>query len=100
MHTRSVFDVQLEQEGSYRISVAQPGYFVSYKVDGERQRSRGKDADKLLAELPKDATDVKLLEVLNRLETYATLGAPNKTGLKPTGKGLELELLTDRKSVV
>lgn len=94
MHTRSVFDVQLEQQGSYRISVAQPGYFVSYKVDGERQRSRGKDADKLLAELPKDATDVKLLEVLNRLETYATLGAPNKTGLKPTGKGLELELLT------
>ncbi len=94
MHTRSVFDVQLEKEGSYRISVAQPSYFISYEINGERKRSRGKDADTMLAEVPSGADKVKLREVLNRLETYVTLGAPNETGLKPTGKGLELELLT------
>ena len=94
MHTRSVFDVELEQEGSYRIAVAKPGYFLMYEVDGERKRGRGNDVDKMLAELPKNASNVKLMEVHNRLETFVTLGAPNKTALEPTGKGQELEMLT------
>ena len=50
------------------------------------------DADKLLAELPKNASDVTLIEVHNRLETVVTLGAP--TPIAPTGKGMELEMLT------
>lgn len=94
LHTRSVFDVQLEQEGSYRIAVAQPGFFLMYEVDGERKRARGNDAEKMLKELPDNASNVKLTESLNRLETVVTQGAPNTTALKPTGKGLEIEFLT------
>ncbi|MGB1465722.1 MAG: DUF4198 domain-containing protein [Alcanivorax nanhaiticus] len=94
MHTRSVFDVQLEQEGSYRVAVAQPGFFLMYEVDGERKRARGNDAEKMLKALPDNATNVKLTESFNRLETVVTQGAPNTTGLKPTGKGLEIEFLT------
>ena len=91
-HRRSVFDVNLDKPGSYRIAVANPGYFLMYQVNGERQRARGMDADKLLAELPKNASDVTLIEVHNRLETVVTLGAP--TPIAPTGKGMELEMLT------
>ena len=93
-HIRSVFDVQLDQPGSYRIAIAKPGYFLMYQVDGDRQRARGMDADKLLAELPDNASEVTLMEVHNRLETVVTLGAPNRTALKPTGQGMEFEMLT------
>ncbi len=61
-------------------------------VENQRQRARGMNADKLLAELPKNASDVTLIEVHNRLETVVTLGAP--TPIAPTGKGMELEMLT------
>ncbi|KGD60988.1 hypothetical protein T9A_01848 [Alcanivorax jadensis T9] len=91
-HRRSVFDVKLNKPGSYRIAVAKPGYFLMYQVDGERKRARGMDADKLLAQLPDNASDVTLSEVHNRLETVVTLGAP--TAIAPTGKGMELEMLT------
>lgn len=94
MHTRSVFDVQLAQEGSYRIVIARPGFFLMYDVDGERKRARGSDADKMLAELPDNAANITLMESHNRLETFVTQGAPSSTALKPTGKGLELEFLT------
>lgn len=94
MHTRSVFDVQLEQEGSYRIAVAQPGFFLMYEVDGERKRARGNDAAQMLKELPANASNVKMMESHNRLETVVTLGAPNNTALNPTGKGLEIEFLS------
>lgn len=91
-HRRSVFDVNLDKPGSYRIAVANPGYFLMYQVNGESQRARGMNADKLLAELPKNASDVTLIEVHNRLETVVTLGAP--TAIQSTGKGMELEMLT------
>ncbi|HBC17411.1 MAG TPA: DUF4198 domain-containing protein, partial [Alcanivorax sp.] len=82
-HRRSVFDVKLNKPGSYRIAVARPGYLLMYQVDGERKRARGMDADKLLAQLPDNASDVTLSEVHNRLETVVTLGAP--TAIRPTG---------------
>ncbi len=94
MHTRSVFDVQLEEEGSYRIAVAQPSFFLMYEVDGEGKRARGTDAEAMLKELPDNASEVKLMESHNRLETFVTQGAPNNTALKTTGKGLEIEFLT------
>ena len=91
-HRRSVFDVNLDQPGSYRIAVAKPGYFLMYQIDGDRKRARGMDADELLARVPGNASNVKLIEVHNRLETIVTLGAP--TAIQPTGKGMELEMLT------
>ena len=94
MHTRSVFDVRLEQEGSYRIAVAKPGFFLMYEVDGERKRARGDDADKMLSALPDNASNIRIMESHNRLETIVTLGAPNSEPLRPSGKGLEIQFLT------
>ncbi len=93
-HRRSVFDVNLDRPGSYRIAVARPGYFLMYQLDGERKRARGMDAETLMAEVPNSATDITLIEVHNRLESVVTLGAPNRTALQPTGKGMELEMLS------
>jgi hypothetical protein len=47
-----------------------------------------------LAEIPADATDVKLTEIINTLETFVSVGDPSATVLKPVGKGLELEPIT------
>ena len=94
MHTRSVFDVRLEQEGSNRIAVAQPGFFLMYEVEGERHRARGEDAKRMLKALPDNASNITLMESHNRLETVVTLGAPDSGALTPTGIGLEIDFLT------
>lgn len=94
LNSRSVFDLRLEQEGSYRLAIAQPGFFLMYEVDGERKRARGNDAEKILRELPENASKVRLTESFNRLETFVTLGAPSTTALDTTGKGLEMEMVT------
>src|SRR5690606_1693570 len=42
---RSVFDPQLEQEGTYRMSVVNDGLFARYVLDGEPKRWRGSAAE-------------------------------------------------------
>lgn len=90
---RSVFDVQLAQQGTYRISVANHGLFASWTQDGESKRWRG-DAASFAAGVPQDAADLKVSESDSRIETFVTNGAPNSVAMKPTGKGLELVPVT------
>jgi len=85
---RSVFDVELKQQGTYRIASVHDGLSATYEVNGERKRWRGNAAS--LAELPKDAKNLQVSESVGRVETFVTNGAPNATALKPTGKGIEL----------
>ena len=91
-HRRSSFDAELSEEGSYRITLFRPMYMAFYQLDGERHRRRGDSAEALLREIPDGARDVRLSEVVNRLETFATVGAPS--AFKPVGKGLELQPVT------
>lgn len=94
-HRRSVFDVELSQPGSYRLTLPGQSYFLSWRENGETQRRRGwNGADALLAELPENAEQVALTETHSRLETFITMGAPNTTALKPSGQGLELQPLS------
>jgi len=91
-HRRSVFDVQLTQPGSYRLTLPGQSYFLAWQENGEPQRRRGwNGADALLAELPDNAEQVALTETHSRLETFITMGAPNSAALKPSGQGLELQ---------
>lgn len=94
MHRRSVFDVNLAATGSYRIAL--PGHFflAFFEQDGERKRLFGEDAEALLKKVPKGADKVRLLESVSRIETFASVGAPDTAALKPTGKGLELVPVT------
>lgn len=86
---RSVFDIELDQPGTWRIAVLNEGLFASWSENGEVKRWRGREAD-LGKALPAGAADVRITRSSGRIETYVTAGAPTDTVLKPQGRGLEL----------
>jgi hypothetical protein len=47
-----------------------------------------------VADIPAQATDVKLTQISSRNEIFVTAGAPTTTVLQPTGKGLEMVPVT------
>ncbi len=98
---RSVFDVELGKQGTYRVALASDGVMGSYMLAGERKRFRGTGTlEAARASLPAEATEVQLGEVSSRVETFVTLGAPNDTALKPTGRGVELVPVTHPNDLV
>lgn len=86
---RSMFDVELKQEGTYRIANVAQGFMAMYEQGGERKRFRGTEAEFATA-IPADATNVVPTRTASRTETFVTLGNPNDTALAPTNQGLEL----------
>ncbi|HEY9235428.1 MULTISPECIES: DUF4198 domain-containing protein [Phenylobacterium] len=96
---RSTFDVQLDKPGTYKIVNAGEGLMASYKQGGETKRWRG-SAEGLATAIPKDATEVRIIENQRRAEVFATRGAPTMEALKLTGKGLELEPVTHPNDLV
>ena len=90
---RSVFDLQLQQEGTYKIAMNNEGMFASYKLGGEAKRWRGK-ASEFKAAIPAGASEVTASESLGRVETFATVGKPSTGVFKTTGKGIELVPVT------
>lgn len=93
-HFRSVFDVHLTQQGTYRIVSAMTGVMGSYVLNGETHRlPRGLTSDKLAAAIPAGASDVRTVEMANRNELFVTLGAPTPVS-QPTGVGLEMVPVT------
>ena len=98
---RSVFDVELNQQGTWKIGTSMAGIMGSYKQNGEEKRlPRGAAAADLAKLIPADATDVRISENSSRNETFVTVGAPTTAVLKPTGKGLEVEWLTHPNDIV
>jgi len=51
-------------------------------------------------DIPANATDVHLTEIISRVETFVTAGEPTTTVFKPAGKGIELEPITHPNAVV
>ncbi|MGH8080334.1 MAG: DUF4198 domain-containing protein [Lysobacter sp.] len=90
---RSVFDLQLDQEGTYKIAMNNEGMFASYKLGGEAKRWRGK-ASEFKGAIPAGATEINASESLGRVETFATVGKPSTGVFKTTGKGIELVPVT------
>jgi len=96
---RSVFDVELEKEGTYTVYSASSGLSARWvDAEGERQywppRGSQKTNDDFYKEVPQDAKDLEVSERSHRVETFVTSGAPTYDTLGPTGKGLELEPIT------
>ncbi len=87
---RSVFEVPLSLEGTYRISSGGSGYFASWQEDGERKRWRG-SAEDFEAEGIAAKEGVTLTRNVRRVETFVTLGAPSETVFATDGEGLELK---------
>lgn len=90
---RSVFDVLLDQQGTYRLSSGGEGYSASWTEDGESQRWRG-SAETLAAEGIADKPDVEITRSSRRIETFVTLGAPSDGVFATEGSGLELKPAT------
>lgn len=91
---RSVFDVPLEQAGTYRIASVGNGLSASWKdKDGKPHRWRGNEAA-LKTEVPAQAKDLRVTQIANRVETFVTVGKPSLGALAPTGVGIELVPVT------
>ncbi len=90
---RSVFDLELLQEGTYKVAMVNQGMFASYMLDGENKRWRG-SPEAFKRDIPAGATQVKVSESTGRVETFVTVGAPTTTVFRPSGKGLELAPVT------
>lgn len=90
---RSVFDLHLTQQGTWKLALVNQGLFASYELNGEKKRWRGK-ADELATAIPAGAKQVVVTESANRVETFVSNGKPNDTALKPRGVGLELVPVT------
>lgn len=90
---RTVFDVELKQQGTYRIATVNSGLSGSWEEDGKPKRWRGTPAT-FATEVPKNARNLQVSQSIGRVETFVTNGSPNDTALKPTGEGLELVPVT------
>ena len=96
---RSVFDVELEKEGTYTVYSASSGLSARWvDAEGERQywppRGSQKTNEDFYKEVPQNAKDLEVSERSHRVEAFVTSGAPTYDTLGPTGKGLELEPVT------
>lgn len=96
---RSVFDVKLEQQGTYRLALVNDGMIASFKVGNETKRLRG-TAESLAKEIPAGATELRVSQNASRVETFVTRGKPSTDALKPTGKGIELVPVTHPNDLV
>ncbi|AXI84047.1 DUF4198 domain-containing protein [Xylella taiwanensis] len=90
---RSVFDVELSQQGTYRLSVVNNGLSATWTENGQIKRWRG-DTARFATEVPKNNQNLKVTQSLARIETFITNGNPNQTALEPNGHGLELVPIT------
>jgi len=85
---RSVFDVELAEEGTYILQNRNQGIFGRYKLNGEMKRWRG-TADEV-SKIPADAEDLRLMEIDSRMQVFVTKGAPSDSTFKTSGQGIEL----------
>ncbi|MBC2605909.1 DUF4198 domain-containing protein [Pelagicoccus albus] len=88
---RSSFELQLKEQGTYRIYSGGGMMFASWTEDGEKKRKRGTDKEFAAMDLA-SMEDLQLRKNINRVETYVSAGEP--TDITPSGKGLELEFIS------
>ncbi|MFD1218062.1 DUF4198 domain-containing protein [Microbulbifer celer] len=96
---RSTFDVQLKEEGTYKIGLASSGLRAFWKDDagkrhmwpGRGQRANDSEFD---SAVPKDAKELRVFQSSHRIETFVTAGQPTSDVFKPQGVGLELVPVT------
>lgn len=96
---RSVFDVELAQQGTYKIASASGGLRAFWRdEEGNRQMwpGRGQQADEseFADAVPADADDLRVSRGWRRIETFVTVGMPTEEALQPTNQGLELVPVT------
>jgi uncharacterized GH25 family protein len=87
--SRSSFDLELRQPGTYRIAVADSMIMARWEgEDGKPKRWRGTAAE-MGANIPANAPKLEVEQMQRRIEAFVTVGTP--TEVKATkGEGIEL----------
>ncbi|TNC91299.1 MAG: ABC transporter permease [Thalassolituus sp.] len=95
---RTVFDVELDKEGTYKIFVASTGLRAMWEEDGKRRMYPGRGeqytGEGFAENVPAKADKLSVIQASRRMETFVTLGATTDGTLKPTGEGLEMVPVT------
>jgi len=96
---RSVFDLQLTQQGTYKVAVASTSLQARWVAkNGERKFWPGRGVTTqpgdFEREVPQQAQDLVVLEYSRRIETFVTNGMPTETVLQPSHHGFELVPIT------
>ncbi|MGB3796967.1 MAG: DUF4198 domain-containing protein, partial [Alteraurantiacibacter sp.] len=92
---RSIFDLPLASQGTYRLALVSDGMMGSYQMGGEQHRFRGD-----MSQVPEGATDVSVSRTSSRTETFVTLGAPTDIALQPVNSGLEMVAVSHPNDIV
>lgn len=88
---KSQVDVELLQEGTYRLEMAGGArYFTSYVVNGERKRLMA-DKEARVKELPAGATEVSTSLNRSRSLSFITVNKPTQKVLELANEGLEFK---------
>ena len=86
--SRSTFDLELRQAGTYRIAVADDAVTARWEEDGKPKRWRGSAAE-MATGIPANAAKLEVEQTQRRVETFVSVGTP--TEVKPgMGTGIEL----------
>jgi uncharacterized GH25 family protein len=86
--SRSTFDLELRQPGTFRIAVADTMVMARWEEEGKPKRWRGAPAE-AAANIPANAAKLEVEETQRRVETFVTVGSPTELRVG-TGPGLEL----------
>lgn len=109
---RSMFDVKLDKPGTWKIGTAQEGVSGTFKVDGVEWRvgarrgppSPGAPAQPnsvgSIADIPANATDLKITQSASHNQLYVTTGEPTDTVFRSTNRGLEMVPVTHPSELV
>jgi uncharacterized GH25 family protein len=86
--TRSSFDLELRNPGTYRIAVADNAVMARWEEGGKPKRWRGTAAE-MAANIPANAAKLEVEQMQRRVEAFVTVGSPTEVkGMK--GEGIEL----------
>lgn len=86
--SRSSFDLELRQPGTYRIAVADSMVMARWEEDGKPKRWRGSPAE-MAANIPANAAKLEIEQVQRRVEAFVTVGSPSDVKARKAD-GLEL----------
>lgn len=94
---RSVFDVRIDKPGTWKVWTASDNLSGRFKADGKDWvvgRRNQPNSVASVADIPANATDIQLTEVMARNEVFITSGTPTTKVFTTTGKGLEMVPIT------
>lgn len=95
--TKSTFDIEIAQAGTYRVSNRMEMFFVQYRVPGatKPKRARAASLQGVKNKVPANATDVAFMKSDGLIETFITKGNPStKAFEKRSQSGIELVPIT------